>query len=255
MRRRAIPRAAALAAAIGALAGCASPPTTTYTAANGASVTVDWREYPGHADQDPDQVLQAPVAEEVAERAENVLGAIERRLAEEFGFDWEDGPGESVLVRTGGNGYGGDSLYVVYNSTTRESLTVPDFADWNRVLEIVDAVAPAYGFEPVRLDSVSVTGEEYGVGPEQKDEKGAWQWNGVALAPGQWLSVGVVDVERDASGEAAEEMAGSVEHGWNPRSVSLSYGATTLHHRDRASFLERLAPFQGLPRPEPTTSD
>ncbi|HEY8589667.1 MAG TPA: hypothetical protein VIL55_08965 [Naasia sp.] len=239
-----------------ALTACApESPVTEYTGANGSAVRVEWRDYPGHAYTDPDQVLQAPVAEKADDRARNVIRAIERRLTAEFGLEWEHGPGEEGLYPQEGNGYGGSSLYVTYNSAPRQSDGVPAFDDWERVLEVVDEVAPAYGFEPVRLEGVSVSGEESAVEPERADEDGVWQWSAAARAGGQWLDVSITDIERDPSGDAEKEMAGAIDAGWSGQSVSLSYGATTLHHRDRETFLERLQPFRGLERPAATTSD
>lgn len=234
------------------LVACApASPVSEYTAANGSRVEVRWRDYPGHAGMAADQVLQAPVAEKVDERARNVMRAIERRLSAEFGLEWEDGPVEGGLYPQEGNGYGGDSLYVTYNSGTRESLGVPDFSEWQRVLDVVDGAAPAYGFEAVNLDAVMVAGEEFGVGPERARDEGVWEWGGTARAAGQWLNVSITDVRRDTSGKA-ESRAGGAGNG---QAIALSYGATTLHQRDREVFLERLQPFLGLERPPATTSD
>ncbi|SDQ36428.1 hypothetical protein [Arthrobacter crystallopoietes] len=69
------------------------------------------------------------------------------------------------------------------------------------------------------------------------------------------MSLTLTDVERDPTGEAAEEMKGSIEYGWNPRSITISYGATTVRSEDREEFLAALEPFEGLDRPDATTSD
>ena len=50
-------------------------------------------------------------------------------------------------------------------------------------------------------------------------------------------------------------MKGSIEYGWNPRSITIPYGATTVRRADREQFLAALSPFEGLDRPEATTSD
>ncbi|QTG82767.1 hypothetical protein [Arthrobacter crystallopoietes] len=50
-------------------------------------------------------------------------------------------------------------------------------------------------------------------------------------------------------------MKGSIEYGWNPRSITIPYGATTVRKTDREQFLAALSPFEGLDRPEATTSD
>ncbi|AUI51615.1 hypothetical protein [Arthrobacter crystallopoietes] len=126
---------AAFSAALAVLlVGCASSPTTTYQTESGQQITVDWAEYPGHAYSAAEDVLHAPPAEELEAVSTKLLGEIEARLTDEFGLAWEDGPDDGGnFFPQEGNGYGGDSLYVSFNSAPRESRTVPeDPRDWHR---------------------------------------------------------------------------------------------------------------------------
>ncbi|WP_264670318.1 hypothetical protein [Arthrobacter sp. VKM Ac-2550] len=239
------------------LAGCASSPTTTYQA-GGQEITVDWAEYPGHAYTAAEDVLQAPPAEELEAVSGKLLGEIEARLTDEFGHAWEDGPddGESFFPQEG-NGYGGDSLYVSFNSVPRESLAVPeDPQDWQRAVDIVSEVTESYGLGKLELGNLEpALAEETAERLGSTELQHQWQWFGDAYGQSQWVSLTLTDVERDPTGEAVEEMKGSIEYGWNPRSITISYGATTVRNEDREQFLAALEPFEGLDRPEATTSD
>jgi hypothetical protein len=250
---------AALSAALAVLlVGCASSPTTTYQAESGQQITVDWAEYPGHAYTAAEDVLQAPSAEELEAVSTKLLGEIEARLTGEFGLAWEDGPddGEKFFAQEG-NGYGGDSLYVSFNSVSRESLAVPeDPRDWHRAVDIVSEVTESYGLgklEPGNLDPDLAEETAERLGSAELEEQ--WQWFSDAYGQSQWVGLTLTDVQRDPTGEAAEEMKGSIEYGWNPRSITISYGATTIRNEDREQFLTALEPFEGLNRPETTTSD
>jgi hypothetical protein len=253
-----IATAACSAALAVLLVGCASSPTTTYQAESGQQITVDWAEYPGHAHTAVEDVLQAPPAEELEGASSKLLGGIEARLTDEFGLAWEDGPddGENFFAQEG-NGYGGDSLYVTFNSVSRESLTVPeDPRDWRRAVDIVSEVTNAHGLGKLELGNLDpALAEETAerLGSAELEEQ--WQWFGDAYGQSQWVSLTMTDVARDPTGEAAEEMKGSIEYGWNPRSITISYGATTIRNEDRQQFQTALEPFEGLDRPEATTSD
>jgi hypothetical protein len=237
------------------LVGCSTSPTTTYTAPGGKEVTVDWADYPGHAYTDSDEVLAAPIAEDVEQESETLLTEIEAALTQEFGLEWEDGPDSEPPFwhQQDGNGYGGESLYITYNSPTSESTTVPsgDTA-WKRAIEIASAVTEAHGLGKLRLENLDPDmAEQYG----SADVSDHWQWATSTYRNAQWVGVTLSDVDRDPTGKAEKEMAGSVEYGWNPRSINIYYGVTTIRAADRAEFIERLKPFEGLARPEATTSD
>lgn len=233
-----------------ALSSCAPSPQTTYVDAGGKNVTVDWANYPGQAGVDAGEVLLAPSAEDVRAQSAVILGEIERRVSDEFGVVWENGPTDDdqrdeplyggAIYPHGGNGYGGESLYVTFNSISRETLSIPTSTDdWNRIEDIINDVAQAHGMGELTSDGLV----------------DHWQWSGTAYGESQWLYASLADVERDGTGKALEDAKGSVEYGWNPRAVTISYGATVLPAADRASFITRLIPFDGLAMPQETSSD
>jgi hypothetical protein len=248
--------AAALLAVL--LSACASSPKSTFVDAGGETVTVHWADYPGHAYSDSNDVLQASPTEEVESVSAGILGGIEQRLTAEFAVEWENGPaGGNGFHPHEGNGSGGKSFYVTFNSVTRESLSIPaSTSDWDRILGTIDEALASAGFGAVKLENIepALTAETAeGFGSDDPDRQ--WLWSGTAHSTSQWIMVSLVNVDRDPSGDAESGMKSSIEHGWNPRSISLTYGATTISAADRARFIEAVEPFAGLARPEATTSD
>ena len=247
------PRAAAVAAALAlvlALSACSSSPTSTYRTDTGQEVTVDWADYPGHAGMETDAVLRSPSAEEVEEFSALVLGDIEQRLTTEFGVEWADGPdGEGDRFHPfEGNGYGGASSYVTFNSTTRETRGIPTEAgDWDGILEIARAALSDHGFGALEAEHVEPAASD--------DLDRTWQWSGSAQLDAQWVFVTLIDVDRDPSGDARGQMEGAIEYGWEARSISIAYGATTISEASREEFTAAAEPFEGLERPEATSSD
>jgi hypothetical protein len=250
-------------AAVFALTSCTPSPQTTYVAENGQEVTVDWVDYPGQAGVDSVQVLLAPSAEETREQSSAILAEIESRLSDEFGVVWENAPsgdGQRVdgdFYLSEGNGYGGDSLYVTFNALGRESLSIPTSEeDWDRIIAVIAEVTQAYGLGGLNSDGLETMGNSDEVAPLTGQSVDAyWQWGGTAYGRSQWVYASLMDVDRDETGAALKDMKGSIEYGWNPRSINISYGATILPAADRAVYVERVAPFEGLARPAATSSD
>lgn len=239
-----------------ALVACAPSPTTTYTDASGAEVTVDWEDYPGSEGTIAEDVLSGPREADVESIEAALVSAVQARLSAEFSLEWTD-TREAGWFDQRGNGYGGISRYITYNSRDHVSLGIPaSTADWERVVAIVSEQTRAFGLGDVVLDHVRDAtasdrewrAEQYGT--DDPDEY--WVWTGSAVGGSHWLAVSLVDVERDPSGRAAEEYD---EFDWQPQSISLSYGATVVPDDERAAFERELAPFRGLAQPPGTSSD
>jgi hypothetical protein len=241
--------------AVATLSGCVASPKTTYTTESGETVTVDWANYPGHADIDAEAILAAPSAEELDAYAVDLLGAIEEQLTAQFDLRWEDDPGFGPLVTPfDENGYGGGSLYAGYDSVMRLSTTVPnDPQDWYRLVDIVSAVAKSYGLGDVVIDNFNPEmPEEHAEAFGTADPDEQWNWQGGARSEHEFLYVGITDVRRDASGEAARQGGRGV---MRPQFIAISYSAAALPDAHREEFIERLRPFRGLERPDATHSD
>ena len=250
-------RAAWAVTAVLLLTSCAASPTTTFLSDTGRAVTVDWADYPGRAGIDTSEALLAPTADAIPAVSAALVGEIEQRLTQEFGLTWQNGPtgqpDEGAFYPESGNGYGGETLLVTFNSGERQSDGIPSSGqDWRRIVAIISGVTADAGLGDFEVDNLKperaadIT-ERFG--SLEPDEQ--WLWFGTAYGASQWISASLVDVDRDASGEAATDHP----DGWNPQSITLSYGATTVRAEDHAAFQKRMAPFAGLDMPAATTSD
>jgi hypothetical protein len=252
-------RTASVLTAMVLLSGCSASPTSRYVDSDGREVTVYWRDFPGHAYIDADDILSGPSRERIEPLAEDLMHELESALSSEYRLRWTTF-GEAGWHPDGGNGYGGKSAYLTYNSAGRMSNSVPSAPqDWHRIVAIVNGIVADHGFDAVVLDHESSPyGDEEAWQQELRDRFGTddpdgyWAWTGLASAESQWLSITLTDVARDPSGKAATE---AEEYGRAPRSIELAYGATALPESSIEAFRRGLAPFTGLEKPEPTTSD
>ncbi|PPK98335.1 hypothetical protein CLV92_10130 [Kineococcus xinjiangensis] len=252
-------RLATAATAAALLTGCTTSPTTTYTDAAGREVTVDWADYPGHAGLDADDALAAPPQEEAERVADALLADLQAALAERHGLELAPHGDDAGWFPSGGNGYGGSSAYVTYNSAQRRTGDLPDDPRvWRGVVETVSEITREHGLGPVLLDHEQ-TGHAWQQDERRERERssgttdpdGFWAWDGVARDGAQWLSLDLTDVTRHVDPRRVEDRR---ELGLPLRSVVLFYGVTTIADEHRDTFRQRLEPFRGLERPAATHS-
>ncbi|MET0844083.1 MAG: hypothetical protein ABWX76_12890 [Leifsonia flava] len=240
--------------------GCAVSPTTTVIRKDGSTATVNWADYPGTADHDIEDVLAAPHEDEVEPLVDALFVEIQESLDSEFELAWST-TGDAGWYPTVGNGYGGESSFITYNSQSLETDSVPpSTADWKIIINRVSAITERHGLGPVTLDHDTIPpGEDPELwrkaftdrfGTDDPDE--FWMWNATALHNSQWLWVTIVDVDRDPTGSAAEEY--DVDEGTG-RMIGFFYGATTIRDDERDAFIRALEPFEGLEKPPASHSD
>lgn len=222
---------------------------------------VFWRDYPGIPELEPEDVLDGPSLEEGEAAGRALLQEIETALAAEFGLEWAAPPtgnGEQVAFPAQ-NYYGGPSMLNTLNVSGRQSTTVPtNWAEKQRVLEIVTEVAARHGYSDLTLDhdagylSAEDLVESYGSADPAEMVVLAATLQGPT---GQWLMFTLQDLSLDRDGRFTKQAEESEEYGSLPNSMSLLYGANgLLPDADRAEFERRLAPYIGLDRPEPLPS-
>lgn len=238
---------------------CAPPPTTSYTNEAGQKTTVNWRDYPVSAGLLPEDFSHAATQQEAQMTSDAVLNDIRAALTEMYGLEWTT-RGESGWFPGGGNGYGGKVVTSTFNSVQWESDTAPaGTAEWEDIVATTSRITTGHGLGPIQLifdrgsfkDDPSWQQElinNYGTA----DPKKLWWWEGTAFTGSQWLSLHLVNVDRDMTGAAAKENAAS---NLPERSISISYGATAVPAQDEAALAKALEPFMGLTPPEATTSD
>jgi hypothetical protein len=227
------------------------PPTTTYEAANGESVTVSWEDYPANSGYAADEILAAPAQGDVVARWDAMRLEIEERLV---AWDLDFAPAlDDGWFPQNGNGYGGASSLISYNSEEQLTTGVPPREDWPELVAIVDGVLAEHGMAPLGLD----VDDPQGLGPDEwllerygSTDPDEWSvWNGTAYSNGEWLSLTIRNDDL-FPGEGSPETDAERGEQW----VSFSYGATTVPDSEREAFERRIEPFRGLDLPASTSS-
>ncbi len=228
--------------------------TTVVADSEGRERAVYWRDYPGIAGLDPQEVLQGPTPEEGHTAGEEVIAEIRAALSRELQLAWAP-PGQDdvgLFVDRVQNYFGGESLLSVVNALPSDSTSVPRvWADKLRALDIIGTVIAPHGYSAPVLETFELWSEEDLV----RDLGGATPETQVVVSAmaegpaGQWLSITFQDLSKDTTGKFRERLAGP---GRQLDAVSISYGANgLLHAADRDAFDKRLAPFLGLTPPAP----
>ncbi|GAB2986283.1 hypothetical protein [Frigoribacterium salinisoli] len=230
------------------------PVVTTATGADGQEVELHWAEHPGRAESTVEEVLDGPTLEEGLAEGEAMVAEMQEAVTERTGLTWAAPPavqdGADVVFPVE-NGWGGPSLLRAVNLPTPQTTSVPEaWADKQEVIAVLGEVAARHGWsEPVldedrwpqpREDRIEALG-----GATYEEQVLV---DGMIEGPaGQWLSFGFTDLSKDdAEGTFAERNAVATEAGWEPSSLTLSYGANgLLPEADRAEFERRAAPFAG----------
>jgi hypothetical protein len=252
------------------LAGCSvlgmrPSPTTTYTDANGETVTVDWKDFPATEGSDAEALLDAPDQAEVEASARQLVNdlrdAVEEaagtplvpQRAEESWFDDEDWSPQE------GNGYGGEPLLTTVNCCRLSSDRVPDLETWQAVVDAASRVTQEAGLGPLVLEHESgVMADDPDWRKEYREQfcnvvgGGCWSWSAVAADGYRWIILDLQDASLDPTGDGvdwAEELDLPVA------SITLDYGATVVRAGMKPAYETALAPFRGLEQPEPTRSD
>lgn len=235
--------------------------TTVVEAADGTKRTIHWRDYPGTADLDSQEVLDGPTPEQGLATGEKMIAEIEEALAKEFKLQWttmplpaQDGPFYTPVA----NAYGGHSLLTTVNGPDHRSNSVPtSWTDKKRAITIIDTVSRKYGYASLHVESP----EGWTPADLQESKDGSTLPEQVFLSgmasgsAGQWLSFGIQDLSKDVDGSYAKKNR-AVGDQQEPSSwISMSYGANgLLPAQHREEFKSRLEPFIGLTAPEPFES-
>ena len=234
--------------------------TTVAKDADGTERTVYWREYPGVAGIDSQQVMEGPTPQRGYDAGQPMIAEIQAALSEEFQLEWapvSDTGGGSPFHRPIENHYGGESLLTTVNGPESQSTTVPrTWEEKQRALSIIGEVTRRHGYEAPTIDGLESWSAEDrirdlgGLTPDKQVIV-----SGVALGrAGQWLSFRFQDLSKDTDRTFQERLRPPEGSQCKMDTLALSYGANgLLAAEDRHEFESRLEPFRGLP-PEPLES-
>lgn len=227
--------------------------------AGGRERTVYWRDYPGIAGLDPEEVMQGPTPEAGYEKGQAMVAEIRTALTRKLKLEWAPSPdahddAEPFVDRVQ-NYFGGESLLTVVNAPTAQSTSVPrSWANKERAIRIIGEVAGRYGYSAPELERLDEWTEEDRI----RDLGGTVPETQVIVSgsvhgpAGQWLMFTFQDLSKDTNGRFRERFEPLGESGWQVDTLSLSYGANgLLREKNREEFKKRLAPFAGLTPPAP----
>jgi hypothetical protein len=233
----------------------------TVVHADGAERTVHWRDYPGVAGLDPQEVIDGPSVEEGYAAGEAMVAEVRAAITAKFGLTWAGPPPSDERFdpfhENVENEFGGESMLSTINSQGSVTTDVPrSWQQKQRLLAVVAEVAAGYGFSAPVLDTAGYSGwtdqqlirDLGGTTPQTQAIVG-----GTLLGPtGQWLFFSFLDMSKDLDGSITERLAPSDGNGGPINSFSLGYGANALlPEGDDAEFERRMQPFEGLTPPEP----
>lgn len=235
--------------------------TTVASDADGTDRTVYWRDYPGIAGADPQEILQGPTPDEGYAAGRKMVAEIKTALSTEFRLDWapeDDLPASSIFQERVQNSFGGQSLLTVVNSPESQSTSVPTaWADKERVLSIIGEITDRHGYRTPTINPLDSWSDEDRI----RDLGGLTPDKQVIVAgmvqgpAGQWLSFRFQDLSKDADGRFEERLRPPEGTRWQMNTVALSYGANgLLPGDDRDEFRDRLEPYLGLTPPDPLES-
>jgi hypothetical protein len=235
--------------------------TTVATDADGSERTVYWRDYPGVAGIDTQQVLEGPTPQQGLDAGQALIAEITAALSEEFQLEWApavDAEGGSPFHRPIENHYGGESVLTNVNGPESQSTTVPTtWEEKQRAISIIGVVAHRYGYQAPLIDGL----ESWSAEDRIRDLGGLTQdkqviVSGVMLGrAGQWLSFRFQDLSKDTNGTFEERLRPPEGSQWQMNTLALSYGANgLLAAEDRDEFESRIESFRGLIPPEPLES-
>lgn len=138
--------------------------TTVATNADGTERTVYWRDYPGVAGVDPQEILQGPTPEEGYMAGQNMISEIKAALSAELRIAWapeKEQPGTRVFHEPVQNSFGGQSLLTVVNIPVSQSTSVPQaWSDKQRAIRIIGEVSARYGYSTPVLDTFDLWSQE-----------------------------------------------------------------------------------------------
>ncbi|RUR01718.1 hypothetical protein [Labedella endophytica] len=234
-------------------------PTTRITSDDGSEITLDWRDYPAFADPslDPQDVLDAPRAGDVAAVVSEQIDELSTGLTPALpGVGWNPAdPDAPILFPADGNGYGGESLHLGYNVTASTTGTLPEGHDWNALTDALAGELSALGYADVvwDFDRAPYPGQTRSEHEDEVvsqhgslDPDEMWMWSGMAQQGSLWVMITIWDERRGAPEDAwPEETTG----------LDLLFGGTVISQDDEAAYADGVAPFEGLARPDSTSSD
>lgn len=216
-----------------------------------------WADYPGTAYRDADEALAGDSLEVVMERGSSAIAQFQQELTDEFGMEWETIYEETLDHDY--NYYGGKSmLYFWDTGWLQGTATVSDPGARQAIVEAFERAASAGGADDFSLwndllpAEDEFTLEQYGLG--EKQDQAHWSGNSRDDSNGLVFSLDILDRSIPVGSTFAGDELFFFEEGDSATLYVTVFASAPglLSEADRAEFIERLKPFEGLTKPQPT---
>jgi hypothetical protein len=220
----------------------------------GSPSAQEWRSYPAVAGADTAVVLERPSLETTERAADALLADYRTELTESLGLEWTQvrEPFSTAMP----NGYEGQSLLQFFTSAAWEgSVTLDDPAARQAVLDAFTRVSTAHGLTGLAVRNDLLPGDpsaEREFGALERGQQALWSftsWGGDALA-GLTLSSEVIDRTIPTADDFDGDFGFTYAVAGETLYVTVEASAPMLlAEKDRAEFVDRLAPFEGRTPP------
>ena len=251
------PRRRGIIVVVGLVAVVAAGSGAAIYAATSSAAAAHWADYPGTAYRDSDEALNGDSLETVMANGSGAIEQFQQQMTDEFGMQWETIYDETLDRDY--NYYGGESmLYFWDTGLLQGKASVNDPAARQAIVDAFQRAATAGGADDFSLWNELLepgdpfTLEQYGLG--EKADQAHWSGNGHDDTNGMVFSLDVLDLTIPVGDTFAGADSFYIDEG-DPATIYVTVFASApalLAEADRAEFIERLKPYAGLPKPEPS---
>lgn len=229
---------------------------TIYSVTSAAS-NAQWATYPGTAYRDSDEALNSDSLEVVMEKGNGAIEQFKQTLTDELGMEWTEIYDQTLDHDY--NYYGGESMLYFWDSGLLEGSVATDDPDARQ--KIQDAFEKAtnaaggqdfYVWNDILDAGDEFTEEYYGLGG--KDTQAIWALGNRDDDNGMSFSADIFDRDMPVGPTFHGDYGFDIDPS-NPNNLFVQIFVSApalLSEEDRAEFIERLKPFEGLTKPDAT---
>ncbi|CAN5601749.1 hypothetical protein BH10ACT7_BH10ACT7_19200 [soil metagenome] len=229
---------------------------TIYSVTSAAS-NAQWATYPGTAYRDSDEALNSDSLEAVMAAGSGAIAEFRQTLTDELGMEWTEIYDETIDHDY--NYYGGESMLYFWDSGLLEGSVATDDPDARqKIQDAFERVTNAAGGQNFYVwndmldEGDEFTEEYYGLGG--KDTQAIWALGNRDDDSGVSFSADIFDRDMPVGETFHGDYAFDIDPD-NPNNLFVQIFVSApalLSEADRAEFIERLKPFEGLTKPDAT---
>jgi hypothetical protein len=218
-----------------------------------APIVDEWTTYPGSAFFPDRDVLAAESLEVISGKGDAFVAEFKQQLTDELGLEWTELMPRSVEADI--NGYGGDSMLKYYHSGSWQGAVAAEDPGARQVVQdAFERLSVKFGATDFYVANDFVEGDDAvaDYGAAERDDQPRWSfWSDDPYTLG--MNGDVLDLSLPAANGYEYYGLITVEPG-DPHTFFVSVYAMAyalLPEADRDAYIEALAEYEGLTKPEP----